>query len=212
MRRKLAILALGIAAMLLGLSPSAKADTFQYDYTAVVISDSFGVHGSINIVFTLTAATLPTSGDVTSFTSVIDPFGTVTEFAWNSAGFPFSFCIFPGPFAQGACTVLINEPPPSTPPGTFILVETGDIWVPGSFLSPGTYTGEFHDTMVITDLGPVGAPEPSSLILLGWGFGLMAMASFSLRIRRFASVTQRNLFVKAQFFISDLLVEFGRGC
>jgi hypothetical protein len=31
MRVKLAILAFGVASVLLGLSPSAKADTFQYD-------------------------------------------------------------------------------------------------------------------------------------------------------------------------------------
>jgi hypothetical protein len=169
MRVKLAILALGIASMLLGLSPSAKADTFKYDFT---LSPSSATCCFTNIVFTITAATLPPSGDVTSFTSATSTLGTIIAFAWGAPG-P---CLGGAGFSFNGCAAFefINSFP-----GGSDTEDVGFDFPAGSFLSPGTYTGGGSTTVVITDLGPVGIPEPSSLVLLSCGlFGLLAIASF----------------------------------
>ena len=168
MRVKLAALSLAIASLML-LPSSTKADTFEYDYT----------DGTVNIVFSLTAATLPTSGDVTSFTGTTDPFGTITEFAWDSAA--SGSCVGSVSFGR-ACAGFKN-----TPPGGIGLISGSDNFAAGSFLSPSIYTGTFGSTLAITDIGGT-VPEPSSLLLLACGlFGLLATASFRSRIRRFAS-------------------------
>ena len=153
-------------AMLLGLSPSAKADTFQYVFTDPDPA------ASVTLVFTITAATLPPSGDVTSFTTDISAIGPITEFAWNSAS--LGTCL--GGFGIGfGCAAYQGSD-----------FRTIDGYPVGSFLSPGTYTG-FSTTLVITDLGAVGTTEPSSLLLLGCGlFGLPIVARFGSRIRNLA--------------------------
>jgi hypothetical protein len=84
MRIKPAALTLAIASLLI-LPSFAKADTFEYDYTSGSIS-SGGITGTVNIVFTLTAPTPPTSGDLDSFTTTTDTFGPVTAFAWYYEG------------------------------------------------------------------------------------------------------------------------------
>lgn len=156
--------------MLLGLSPSAKADTFQYVFTSAPFD------GSVNLVFTITAAILPSSGDVTSFTTDTSSFGAgaITEFAWNSAS--GGLCLGRSFEGEGCAAFEINSNPNAV--GSFG-------YATGSFLSPGTYTSNpGGGILVITDLGTVsGVPEPSSLLLLGCGlFCLQIVARFSSRI------------------------------
>jgi hypothetical protein len=172
-------LTLAIASLLI-LPSFAKADTFEYDYTSGSIS-SGGITGTVNIVFTVTAATPPTAGVLTSFTTTTSSLGTVTAFAWYSAG--------------GSCYVVLG------PCAGFTtgLVSAGDGFAAGSFLSPGTYTAMDGSgaSLVITDLGAgtgeapepySAAREPSSLLLLACGLcGLLAMTRFGSRTRRFGS-------------------------
>ena len=151
-------------ATLLGLSPSAKADTFQYVFT--------DPSTTTNIVFTVTEATLQPSGDVTSFTSATSTLGAITAFAWDSAS--GGSCLGGSSVGLGCAAYRIG------PIQTF-----GFAYSPGSFLSPGTYADlSGTGTLDITDLSTVGAPEPSTLLLLGCGlFGLPVVASFGSRIR-----------------------------
>ena len=166
MRVKLAALTLVIGSLLL-LPSRATADTFQYSYTTPALP----LVDSINITFTISAATPPTSGEVISPTSN-DPV-PVDYFFWNSAA--SGNCGFSPPvnFPGSACAGFY-----SGTSGSF------DDFPAGSFLSPGTYTSNFDGvTFVITDLSTGTAtdtvPAPSSLLLLGCGlFGLLAIASF----------------------------------
>jgi PEP-CTERM motif len=154
MRVKIAALTLAIA--LIPLLPSrTEADTFQYVYTSSTIEDEVqGITGTINVVFDITAPAPPASGDVTSFISTSDPFGTVQEAIWESS-------------SSGALFQVLNSPPP---PG-FGLVSAGDEFPGNDFLSPGGYESSDGGTVIINDLSAV--PEPSSLLLLCVGlFGL----------------------------------------
>ena len=143
-------------AMLLGLAPTTKADTFQFEFTSAPFA------GSLNLVFTITAAVLPPSGDVTSFTTNTSSFGAgaISEFAWNSAS--GGDCIGRSNIGAGCAAFEINSNPNAI--GIFG-------YAAGSFLSSGTYTSNpGGGILVITDLGTVsGVPEPSSLLLLCGG-------------------------------------------
>jgi hypothetical protein len=152
MRNKAVILGLGIASLLLLLSPGTWADTFEYDYT----SPAFDLIPSYNIVFTITAASLPTSGHVTSFTSTSDPL--IYAFDWNSAA--SGNCFGNLSIAGYACAGFAR--------GTSAGI---DAFSAGSFLSPGTYNSIGDGvTLVITDLSVVPpVPEPTTLLLLGTG-------------------------------------------
>ena len=137
MRVKLAALTLVIGSLLL-LPSRATADTFQYSYTTPSVPQF--LLDSINITFTISAATPPTSGEVISPNSN-DPV-PVDYFFWNSA-------------ASGNCGFA----PPVNFPGSacagFYAGISGsfDDFPAGSFLGPGTYTSLFDGvTFVITDL------------------------------------------------------------
>jgi len=168
MRIKIKTVIFGVATLLLGLSPSARADSFQYDFTAP--SD---YSQPINIVFTITAPTLPTFGYVTSFTVSEPPDFTVTQFGWNTANDCFGSSFTLQPFSCAGFLAITGF-------GT-TTVEDIHAFPIGSFLTPGSYTG-FGATMTITDLS--GVPEPSSFLLLG--FGLLGITSFGALIRRHA--------------------------
>jgi len=151
MRHRLAVLAFAIASILL-LSPRANADTYLFDFTAYIVPET-GSPGTENIQFDLTAATLPASGDVTSFTSVTGPFGTVSDFQWNSAA--SAFCEGSSSGGNGCAGFL------STGLGAY-----STYFPAGSFLTTGTFDGG-DASLVITDL--TTAPEPSAPVLLALG-------------------------------------------
>lgn len=132
----------------------AHADTFQYAVTTVN-----------NVSFTFTENSLASSGVVTSLTIISDPFtseGTL-GFAWNSSSGPclvFGLGSSVGPCAAvGASSGVLIAP---------------DSFPSGSFLTTGTFNGEFGAISVtITDISQV--PEPSSAMLFGSGaLGLLA--------------------------------------
>jgi hypothetical protein len=90
MRVKLSVFSLAIASVLL-LPSRATADTYQYSYTTQAV----GLVPSINITFTISAATPPASG-VSIFPTSTNPL-PVISFYWNSA-------------AGGNCSSLISIP------------------------------------------------------------------------------------------------------
>jgi len=152
MKPRLVTLALAIVSLLL-LAAEAKADTYLYDFTAYIVPE-LGAPYTVNIQFDLTATTLPTSGDATSFTSVTDPDGgTVTDFQWNST-------------AGGTCEMSSSSGMAcagfkDTVNGIF-----GTVFPAGDFLTTGTFNGD-DASLTITDLSTV--PEPSSLWFLALG-------------------------------------------
>jgi hypothetical protein len=146
--RGIPVLAFAIASLLL-LSPRAKADTYQFDYSAYIVPET-GIPGTETIEFDLTVATLPSFGDVTSFTSFSGPFGPVTDFQWNSAA--SGTCEMSSSFGMG-CAGFVSS--------SFGIFDAG--FPAGSFLSVGTFTGD-DATLVISDIATT--PEPPTLVLL----------------------------------------------
>ena len=159
-----AVCVLGLA-MLLGLSPSAKADTFIYNVTSTSGS-------GLDVTFEL-----PTFQESVTTSTFIQSTPSLSEFSLsgNSTG-----CFASGgSVAVGPCFVASFMGG-----GAFV-----DALVP-AFTGPGTFT--FNDgvgdiaTVTITDV-PSGVPEPSPLLLLGCGlFGFPVVASFGSRIRNLA--------------------------
>jgi hypothetical protein len=159
MNTRLAVLVLAVVS-LLALSPTSKADTFLYNFTAL-ITPEIGSPYTVNIQFDLTATTLPSSGDATSFTSVSDPDGgTVTNFQWNSAA---SGTCEMGSFGGMACAGFQD-----TVNGIFAAAFPG-----GDFLTTNTFNGA-DASLVITDISTAAEPPLVWLLALGL-IGLLAV-------------------------------------
>lgn len=129
----------------------AKADSFEYTVTS-----------STGSTATFTESSLASSGDVTSFSSTAGAL-QILEFAWDSAGLDCIVVVGNGGAACGGINFAGGE-------------EQFASFPLGSFLSPGTYQGfslTGFNNMTVTITGISGVPEPSSVVLMLLGVGLL---------------------------------------
>jgi hypothetical protein len=111
-------------------------------------------------MFSFTETAILASGDVTVHSLTQISGAPVKEFVWNSATGGECLGVI---FSNDACAGLVYA-------------SRGPVvsrFSPGSFLAPGTFTGD-QTIVTITPVGITPTPEPSSLSLVLLGSGLIA--------------------------------------
>ncbi len=154
MRKLISIAGMTLFVALLFVNP-AKADSF----------DTFTLtSGSTSIIFTLPATLTPSSVESNGIVNITNVTGTYDggSYTFNTVQLgPLGYMGATNYLATGSITKSVEF----VAPGLFTMNSDGTITI-----NPGVYhLGSATLTVVDPPGGPVGTPEPASLILLGFG-------------------------------------------